>query len=796
MLTHKHNLLDSPFLRAMLLLLLCTVGCGPVAATGEGDHGPEQQGETMAEHGHGGRKNKLAGESSPYLLLHQYNPVDWYPWGEEALDKARRENKPIFLSVGYSTCYWCHVMERESFSNPAIADYLNEHFVSIKVDREERPDLDEIYMTATQILTRQGGWPNSLFLTAELKPFYAGTYFPPQDRGNMAGFPRVLQGIHDAWENRRGQIEGTADEVAEAMRAYLEEGTQPTATVPPAAVAGEAFTQLARRFDPRKGGFSGAPKFPSPSNLYLLLALLESEPRAGEMLTKTLDEMARGGIYDQLGGGFHRYATDAEWIIPHFEKMLYDNAFLLELYAREFARTGDPQAERIVRETAAFLAREMTSPEGALWSAIDAETDGEEGAFYVWTKEELEVVLGKGDHAAATFLAPLYGFADAPFFEGDHYVLHLPQRLAAAAAARDLTREALVQRIAPLKEKLFQARAERERPLTDDKVLADWNGMAIAGLAVAGRLLKEEALVDQAARAADFVLAEMKPKGGTLLHAWRGGQGKIPAYLADYAYLVRGLLALHAATGEARWQRAAVELTEEQIRRLRDPRGGYFAAAESPDLLMRSKDVYDGAIPSANAIAVLNLLDLAERTGEARFRTEAEAALKAFGQILEKAPGSVPTLATAAHRYGAGGQARVPAASPLEALARQVVAVSAEAAQAAGEDGWRSVTVRLVIEKGWHINANPASDSFLIPTALEMDGEAGAGSAAGSALRQIHYPPGKALETDFAEAPIAVYEGTVEITAEVPAGVQALRVTYQPCEASRCLAPVTEVVEF
>ena len=361
--------------------------------------------------------NRLAGESSPYLLLHQHNPVDWYPWGPEALEKARREDKPIFLSVGYSTCYWCHVMERESFSDPETAELMNREFVNIKLDREERPDLDEIYMTATQILAEQGGWPNSVFLTPELKPFYAGTYFPPDDRYGRPGFRHVLEDLATAWRTRRPDVNEQAEEVARAMGRYLEEPR------PSRARAARRRRDLPGSRLPRPaastaqwGGFGSAPKFPTPSNLYLLLELVEEREEAGQMLTATLDQMARGGIYDQLGGGFHRYATDREWKIPHFEKMLYDNGFLLELYAREHARTGDPQAARIVRETAAWVEREMTSPEGAFWSAIDAETHGHEGAFYVWTVEELREVLGEEDF---TFLAPHPGLRRTPFLRGD-----------------------------------------------------------------------------------------------------------------------------------------------------------------------------------------------------------------------------------------------------------------------------------------------------------------------------------------------------------------------------------------
>src|SRR5580693_4557073 len=398
--------------------------------------------------------NRLPAESSPYLLLHRRNPVDWYPWGTEAIERARREDKPIFLSVGSATCYWCHVMERESFSDPRIAALMNREFVNVKLDREERPDLDEIYMAATQILSGQGGWPNSLFLTPELKPYYAGTYFPPAERYGRPGFGSVLADLAAAWRDRRPEVEEQAEEMAGAMRRFLEERGRPAGAPAPPEAARQALASLARRFDREWGGFGGAPKFPTPSNLFLLheMALLDSaegapaaasaggegsadgeatsENAAGEMLRATLDQMARGGIYDQLGGGFHRYSTDREWKVPHFEKMLYDNGFLLELYAREHARTGDPEAARVARETAAFLRREMTSPEGALWSAIDAETHGHEGSYYVWSRAEIESVLGAED---AAFLAPLLGFAGPPFFEEDRYVLHLPAPLAAAA---------------------------------------------------------------------------------------------------------------------------------------------------------------------------------------------------------------------------------------------------------------------------------------------------------------------------------------------------------------------------
>ena len=737
--------------------------------------------------------NRLANESSPYLLLHQHNPVDWYPWGPEAFERARREDKPVFLSVGYSTCYWCHVMERESFSNPAVAELMNREFVNIKLDREERPDLDEIYMTATQILSGQGGWPNSVFLTPQLKPFYAGTYFPPDDRYGRPGFRHVLQDLAAAWRSRRNDVNEQAEELARAMRHYLEERTRPTPEPPSGAVALRALESLAARFDRQWGGFGGAPKFPSPSNLYLLLALADERPEAGQMLAVTLDQMARGGIYDQIGAGFHRYATDREWKIPHFEKMLYDNGFLLELYAGEHARTGDVQAARIARETAAWVAREMTSPEGAFWSAIDAETHGHEGAFYVWTREELLDGLGEEDFA---FLAPLLGFDGPPFFEGTHYVLHLPERIEEAAPRRRMSPEDLMRDLDAGRRKLLAARERRERPATDDKVLTDWNGILIAGLAVMGRLLDEPSEVERAARAAQFILENMRPEGGTLLHSWRQGQGKIPAYLSDYVFLVRGLLALHEATGEERWLAAAVDLTSEQVERLRDPEGGFFVAGESPDVLFRSKEIFDGAIPAGNAVAVLNLLELSRRTGDLGWRAEARAALMAFGHLIESHPDAVRMMVVALRRYhetGAGPQeadavydesraaferSAEAATAKLDREAEEIVKAHLEL-RGMGE-GWRPFRLVVEIAPGWHLQANPASEPYLVATEIEAeDGE----------VRNVRYPEGEPLASRFSQQPIQVYTGRVEIAGEV-AGTGRLSLTYQPCDETRCLPPV------
>ena len=718
-------------------------------------------------------KNRLAAENSPYLLLHQDNPVDWYPWGEEALAKAKAEGKPIFLSVGYSTCYWCHVMERESFEDPDIAALLNRHFVSIKVDREERPDLDEIYMTATQLLTGQGGWPNSVFLTPELKPFYAGTYFPPRDSHGRPGFGTLLLALQDAWKNRRGDIALQADEVAAAMKRFLAERVTGGGEIPGAEVAERSLAALAQRFDPEWGGFGGAPKFPTPSNLFLLAELAAEDPEAAGMLNTTLDQMARGGFYDQLAGGFHRYATDREWRVPHFEKMLYDNGLLLEVYALELLRTGNPERRRICRETADFLLRELSLPEGGFASAIDAETDGHEGAYYVWTRAELDAALGPED---AAYLAPLLGYAGRPFFEGTHYVLHIPRPVDELAGERRISAAALLAEMAPLRTRLLGKRSQRERPATDDKVLTDWNGTAIAGLALAGKALSDPALVARAAEAARFALKALVGEDGTLRHSFRVGTAKQPAFLADYAFLVHGLLMLDRVGAAGEWLPAARELSAEAVRRLGDPEGGFFTAAAAPDLLFRNKEVFDGALPAANAVMVLDLLRLAERTGEERHLAEAARTLLAVASLIEHYPDAVRTFALATRRY----RARVPApaaaarerpAGPLDLEADRLVRTELVAPAA----GSLRHTLRITITDGWHINANPAKEEFLIATSVVGDGVA---------LSDVVYP----ATAD------AVYRGVVEIECGFgegkPAGA-AIIVTYQACDASRCLPPRT-----
>ncbi len=732
--------------------------------------------------------NHLSEESSPYLLLHAHNPVDWYPWSAAAIERARTENKPIFLSIGYSTCYWCHVMERESFSDPAIAERMNRDFVNIKVDREERPDIDEIYMAATQILTQQGGWPNSLFLTPDLKPFFAGTYFPPEDRHGLPSFSMVLGSLSSAWADRRDDVNEQAASVAAAMSRALELRDSPSDRVPSTSLVNRSVQDLRSRFDSTWGGFGGAPKFPSPSNLLLLKEVAAGHNDASEMLEKTLGAMGRGGIHDQVGGGFHRYSTDREWLVPHFEKMLYDNGLLLETYAGFWKQSRDPEIERIVRRTVRFLHREMIDPTGGLWSAIDAETDGHEGAYYVWTDDELRRVLGEED---VSFLAPIFGFSGSPTFEGKFQILHLSSSLQDQAKRRHMSFEELDDQTSTALERLFDARASRSRPATDDKILADWNGMAIAGLAVAGDIFGEKDWIQLADSAAKFVLSELRPEGA-LRHSWRGGKLGPAAFLSDYVFLVHGLLALAGANDEDQWLQVALELTREQIDRLADPNGGFYVAAESDDVLFRSKEVIDGAVPGANAVAVLNLVDLFEATRDPGWLEIAEQALRVFGAPAERHPAAFKTLALATKRYHEAigddtelvdsGEEVVGFGSRHEVVTENVV--TADLTVYPGDTReLRSFRLHVDVAPGWHLYAPGTDQSEFRPVRLVgVDVE----------LLEVTFPEGKSFSYSKDEEEVAVYLGCFEILGEIRTGGESrgsLRLEYQACEIGRCLAP-------
>ncbi len=603
--------------------------------------------------------NHLAGETSPYLLLHVHNPVDWYPWGPEALEKARREGKPIFLSIGYSSCYWCHVMERESFMDEEIAAMLNEHFVCIKVDREERPDIDEIFMTALQIYfqvirsSQGGGWPLTMFLTPEGLPMMGGTYFPPRDSQRGTGLLSVLRRVQDRWQQDPQQLRKSAQQLADFVRDSLDQ--RPPALDKPlgAAWLDELMRELEAEFDPQFGGFGYSvanpqrPKFPEPSKLLFLLDRIErnDDASAREILAGTLDAMAAGGIRDHLGGGFHRYSTDRFWNIPHFEKMLYDNGQLLSVYARAAKLLEEPRYAGVAHEIARFVLAEFTDPGGGFYTALDAETDADEGAYYAWNDAELADVLSPQELAV---FSAVYGIDDEPNFEERH-VLLLPRPLKETATELSIQPEQLRKEINTLGQRLLQRRGERERPLRDTKVITSWNGLMIRGLADAGRLLDEPRYVDAAARAARFVLDSLRTPEGRLLRTWRDGTAKLNAYLDDYTFFVDGLIALHEATGEQAWLTAADELTQKQIALFHDERfGGFFFTSNDHEaLLARSKDPVDSALPSGNALAASNLVYLAHALDDNEYLAHARRTTDAFQSMMQTSPTLFPNMARA-----------------------------------------------------------------------------------------------------------------------------------------------------
>jgi uncharacterized protein len=579
--------------------------------------------------------NRLAGATSPYLLQHAHNPVDWYPWGEEALARARAEDKPILLSIGYSACHWCHVMERESFENDDIAALMNRHFVCVKVDREERPDLDDVYMAATLALNHgQGGWPMTVFLTPEQEPFFAGTYFPPDDRYGRPGFPHLLERIAEAWANDRARLREQGSDVV----AHLRQG----AATAPGGALGEtelrkASAQLAADFDERFGGFGGAPKFPPSGALMLLLRVHRrfGDERALTMVRKTLDEMARGGMYDQLAGGFHRYSVDERWLAPHFEKMLYDNALLARAYLEGHQATGDAFHARIAREILGYVRREMTAPEGGFFSATDADSEGEEGRYFVWTPEQLEEVLGEDD---ARVFGAYYDVDSRGNWEG-HSILNTSRTGPAVAKGLGLAEEALEARIAPLRARLLEARGHRVPPALDDKVLTAWNGLMISAFAEGARVLGEADDLDAGLRAARFVLASLRGPDGGLLRSWRAGQAGIRAFLEDYAYFGQALVDLYEAGGPEELLHEALALAERMRRDFEAPGGGFFSTAGTGEaLVLRHREGHDGAIPSANAMAALLLARLSFHFDRDDLRRDAESAIKAYGRAIARQP--------------------------------------------------------------------------------------------------------------------------------------------------------------
>lgn len=582
--------------------------------------------------------NRLINETSPYLLQHAYNPVDWFPWGSEALQHAQSQDKPILLSVGYSACHWCHVMERESFENPHIAGIMNDNFINIKVDREERPDIDSIYMTAVQAISGHGGWPMTVFLTPDAKPFYGGTYFPPQDRGGIPAFPRVLTTIAEAYQQKRADILQTTEQLLQRMRHLSTVGSSNTTHQPLTAdILSTAARRIASDFDPAHGGIGMQPKFPQPMTYEFLLRhhLRTQDPDSLHMADLTLERMAHGGIYDQLGGGFHRYSTDAFWLVPHFEKMLYDNALLARLYLHAYQITGKPLYKRIVEETLDYVLREMTSPEGGFYSAQDADSEGVEGKFFIWTPQQITQALGE-QHAA--LINRLYGVTPHGNFEG-RSILHIAIHPQTLAQDEGLDAASFSHILNSAKQTLLDIRSQRIAPNLDDKILTSWNGLTLIAFAEAAAVLRRSDYTHAAIRSAEFLTSKLI-HDYRLLRTYKNGEAKLNAYLEDYACLIQGLLSLHELTFNPEWLQHAITLGEGLVDLFWDESSNQFfdTGADHEALIVRPKDITDNAIPCGSSMAADTLLKLAVITDNHRYEQIAATALRSMRDLMIQFP--------------------------------------------------------------------------------------------------------------------------------------------------------------
>jgi uncharacterized protein len=596
--------------------------------------------------------NALIGETSPYLLQHAHNPVRWFPWGEAALGRAQQEDKPVLLSIGYAACHWCHVMERESFENETIAALMNELFICIKVDREERPDLDAIYMQAVQMMTGHGGWPLTVFLTPDQKPFYGGTYYPPEDRRGMPGFGRVLRGVAMAYRERRDDI--VRESAAIVRELQREPRILPARTdAPPRPNLDEAASRLAANYDARHGGFGAAPKFPASMALEFLMRCYHRtrSPHILEIVEHTLQQMAAGGIYDQLGGGFHRYSVDAAWLIPHFEKMLYDNALLSRVYLHAYLLTGNTLYRTVVEESLDYILREMTSPEGGFYATQDADSEGEEGKFYTWDMREVEGLLGGQD---AEWFCRYYGVTAEGHLDGRN-ILHVPQPIGVAAGLQNTGEREMASLLQHGKRILLHARDQRIKPARDEKILTAWNGLMIKSLAEAAQSLQRPDYGAAAARCAGFLLAEVESSAG-LRHSYKDGLAKIDGFLDDYACLADALLSLYETDFNPRWLDHAARLAAAATERFLDPDGvGFFLTQAEQNLVCRPKDLYDNATPSGNSVAALALLRLAKFTGAESLRNPAVSLLHALSAVMAQHPSAFGNLLCALDFYLSDG---------------------------------------------------------------------------------------------------------------------------------------------
>ncbi len=754
---------------------------------------PKPMPQSESEHAH---TNRLIDETSPYLLQHAHNPVNWYPWGEEAFERAKREDKPIFLSVGYSTCYWCHVMEIESFESEEVAEVLNEHFIAIKVDREERPDIDEQYMLITQLITRRGGWPNSVWLKPDGKPWMAGTYFPKQQ------FISSLQALAEIWKTRRDEVDRQADTLVAAAARIGESET--AATVPLTAdLVRQGVSQMLSRFDEVHGGIGDAPKFPPHATLELLIRQFQvtQDESLLKPITKTLDAIWLGGMHDHIGGGFHRYSTDAQWLLPHFEKMLYDNAQLVRVYTAGFELTGNPRYRDAVADIHGWVVREMTADSGGFFSALDSGEVGKEGEAYIWTNAQVDEALNAED---AALFREVYRFRPEGNFREEATgeltganIPHLSHPLEQVAEQRGVDRQAFADRLADIRSRLLDARQRWPQPHKDDKVLTSWNGLMIGALAKAGRVLDTPEYIGTAQRAADFILDSML-RDGQLLRTYRAGQAKTPGYLDDYVYFIEALLELHQATDQPRWLTAARSLADRLLADFQDREAGgfFFTSNDHEDLMVRSKHLAGGGnLPGPNGVAAQVLIELGELTGQAVYRDAAEQTLTALTGLMAQQPYAAEHLLIATSRLlETATDANQPlAAKPgADGFVRRVdpVTITSTASPtrlAPGESA--TVTVRLAIDDGWHLYADNPDADFVRSTTIQVDANDRL------TIGEVIQPDALSKADPVLKRDLQTYQGTVEFRITVTAvadaapGTALLKstLTTQACDDRRCL---------
>ena len=606
------------------------------------------------------KPNNLIKEKSPYLLQHAYNPVNWYSWGDEAFEAAKTQDKPIFLSIGYSTCHWCHVMAHESFEDPEIAQLINETFIPIKVDREERPDVDKIYMFACQVMSGRGGWPLTIMMTPDKKPFFAGTYIPKEGRFGQLGLLELIPKVKDMWENERDKLFEASEQVTFAIQNASDEAPGEKLDKE---ILREAYAQLSKRFDDERGGFGMAPKFPSPHNFYFLLRYWKrtGDENALKMVEKTLQEMRKGGIYDHIGFGFHRYSTDSKWFLPHFEKMLYDQALLTIAYLELYQATNKDFYAQVAREIFKYVLRDMTSQDGGFYSAEDADSEGVEGKFYVWSKQEIEDILGKGEKNTELFIET-YNVTDTGNYKEEaskqrtgKNILYFNKSFENLALYYEMSVSELKKKLEEAREKLFSYREKRIHPYKDDKILTDWNGIMIAALAEGARILQDEELLKAAEKAITFILNHLRNADGTLMHRFRDGRAGINAYVDDYSFMIWGLIEMYQTTFNTKYLKLALDLNDILLSKFWDENigGFYFTSEEGEKLIIRQKEIYDGAIPSGNSVAMMNLLKLGYLTGNLEFERKAENISRVFAEKIKSNP-SAFTMLMSAVDFGIG----------------------------------------------------------------------------------------------------------------------------------------------